>query len=555
MATGSTRLMAAFARRLAPPPTGSDADLLDRFATHRDEAAFGAILQRHGAAVLGVCRSRLHNAVDAEDAFQATFLVLARDAERIRNRESLAGWLYRVAQLVSLKARRQNARRDTEPLANDPPGTTCEPSETVAQRELRAIVAEELAAMPDKFRSVLVLCSLEGRTNTEAAEILGCPRGTVDSRLATAKQKLKDRLLKRGVALGTLVGLDQLLPECANAGVRATDLFLKTTESVLKFTMGHAELSPALLIAHGVQTTMTNLTKLVATSLIAAGLLGTAGMGYYTATAEDQAKPIVKAEPKPKVAEKLDAPKDKPETAKLDSLDNTGLKDEARVRNALGKRLLKLQVIGLTVEAVFAQLTQEFEVAFRFDLAAFKRLHDPTSEDSGIPADLKMGEMKMPAHISTSGTLGEFLSDLVTIFPANCSYSIRGNQIVIGPAYKLFSNSAHVLLEQKLGAPVFFSIDNKPISEAVQELKRMTGANIILDARNEREKTNELIVSGTFDDVRLHTVLDLLSDMCGLKLVVVNNVYYITNPANARTMQQKVDKGHLNGLPLPGSTQ
>ena len=109
MATGSTRLMAAFARRLAPPPTGSDADLLDRFATYRDEAAFGAILHRHGAAVLGVCRSRLHNVVDAEDAFQATFLVLARDAERIRNRESLAGWLYRVAQLVSLKARRQNA--------------------------------------------------------------------------------------------------------------------------------------------------------------------------------------------------------------------------------------------------------------------------------------------------------------------------------------------------------------------------------------------------------------------------------------------------------------
>ena len=204
----------------------------------------------------------------AEDAFQATFLVLARDAERIRNRESLAGWLYRVAQLVSLKARRQNAKRAMETLADDPVGTTCEPLETIAQRELKSIIAEELAAMPDKYRSVLVLCGLEGRANTEAAEILGCPKGTVDSRLATAKQKLKDRLLKRGVALGTLVAIDQLLPECANAGSRFHDLFVKTTETVLKYTMGQAELSPALLIAHGVQTTMTSLTKLVATGLI-----------------------------------------------------------------------------------------------------------------------------------------------------------------------------------------------------------------------------------------------------------------------------------------------
>ena len=296
---------------------------------------------------------------------------------------------------------------------------------------------------------------------------------------------------------------------------------------------------------------MTNLTKLVATSLIAAGLLGTAGMGYYHATAEDQAKPTVKAEPKPKVAEKVDAPKDKLNTAKLDSLDNTGLKDEARVRNALGKRIPIQNVTNFTVEAVFAQLSQEFGIAFRFDLAAFKRLFDPTSEDSGILADMKMGELKMPAHISSYGTLGEFLSDLMTIFPGNCSYRIRGNQIVIGPSYKLFSNNPLVILEQKLGAPVFFSIDNRPISEAVQELKRMTGANIILDARSEREKSNELIVSGTFDDVRLHTVLDLLSDMCGLKLVVVNNVYYITNPANARTMQQKVDKGLFSEPPVP----
>ena len=556
MATGSTRLMAAFARRLAAPPTGSDADLLDRFATYRDEAAFVAILQRHGAAVLGVCRSRLGNAVDAEDAFQATFLVLARDAERIRNRESLAGWLYRVAQLVALKARRQNARRDTETLADDPPGTTCEPSETVAQRELKAIIAEELAAMPDKFRSVLVLCSLEERTNAEAAEILGCPRGTVDSRLATAKQKLKDRLLKRGVALGTLVGLEQLLPECANAGVRAADLFLKTAESVLKFTTGHAELSPALLIAHGVQTTMTNLTKLVATSLIAAGLLGTAGMGYYHATAEDQAKPTVKAEPKPKVAEKLDAPKPYKVETPLAA-------DESNVRNALGKRMPIQSVRNLTVESVFAQLTQELKLEFRFDLAAFKRLsrmsQDEDGVNSGLPPDVKLFELKMPAHISTSGTLGEFLSDLVTIFPGHCSYRIRGNQIVIGPAYQPVSIpnrtadptfvenlastiTAKLLVEQMMGEPVSIVIDKKPLPDAIKAIRQLTGANIILDARSLRGNMPDLIVSGTFDDVRLYTVLELLADMCDLKPVVLNNVYYITNPANAEKLQKKVNR-------------
>ena len=221
-------------------------------------------------------------------------------------------------------------------------------------------------------------------------------------------------------------------------------------------------------------------------------------------------------------------------------------------------------VKNLTVEAVFGQLSQDLKLEFRFDLAAFKRMTDPITGEGGIPDDFKMFEMKMPAHISTSGTLGEFLSDLVTIFPGNCSYRIRGNQIVIGPAYQPLAVpnrvgdpenqgltvSQKILIEQMHGEPVSIAIDKKTLQDAIKEIRRLTGANIILDARCIQDKDN-LTVSCTFDDVRLYTVLELLADMCDLKPVVINNVFYITSPANAEKLQKKVNRELFGEPPAP----
>ena len=180
-----------------------DEQLLDRFVTGRDEAAeaaFAALMDRHGAMVLGVCRRVLGNREAAEDAFQATFLVLARKAGTISRREHLSRWLYGVALRTAVEARaratRQQAREKR--LAAMRPIASPDQADT---SELRVIVDEELARLPDRYRSAVILCELEGLSRREAAGRLGVAEGTLSSRLARAKARLKDRLTRRGVAL------------------------------------------------------------------------------------------------------------------------------------------------------------------------------------------------------------------------------------------------------------------------------------------------------------------------------------------------------------------
>src|SRR5262249_12014478 len=197
-------------RRLGPGPEGADAELLRRFVEHQDELAFEELLRRHGDQVMRVCRRHLGSSADADDAFQAVFLVLARDAGRIARHESLAGWLFRVAYHVSRKLMGQNARRRMLPVQDDDRCAAGDQLE-IDCAEQRAAVESEVNALSDRLRSAVVLCYVEGRTTAEAATLLGCPKGTVESRLAAARKKLQARLLKRGIALGAAGSLEPLL--------------------------------------------------------------------------------------------------------------------------------------------------------------------------------------------------------------------------------------------------------------------------------------------------------------------------------------------------------
>ncbi|HEY1379819.1 MAG TPA: efflux RND transporter periplasmic adaptor subunit [Gemmataceae bacterium] len=184
-------------RRAAAPTGGAtDADLLGRFADGRDEAAFEALVWRHGPLVYGVCRRVLGHAEDAEDAFQAAFLVLARKAGAVRRRSAVGPWLYRVAQRVALRARR---RLPAGPLPDDLAGPTR--PDAAEGRDLRRVLDEEVGRLPARYRAAVVLRYLEGRTTDEAAVVLGCPPGTVLSRLAWARRRLRVRLAARGAAL------------------------------------------------------------------------------------------------------------------------------------------------------------------------------------------------------------------------------------------------------------------------------------------------------------------------------------------------------------------
>ncbi|HMF15082.1 MAG TPA: sigma-70 family RNA polymerase sigma factor, partial [Gemmataceae bacterium] len=180
----------------------TDAQLLQQFVARREEDAFAALLRRHGPLVLGVCRRVLRREQDAEDAFQATFLMLARHAESIRETNSVGSWLYRVAHRIATKAGIAMARRNTLEKRVTPGANSAEsPEHESSQAELQAVLDNEVARLPEKYRAPFVLCCLEGKTRTEAARELGWKEGTVGGRVALARQMLQKRLTRRGVAL------------------------------------------------------------------------------------------------------------------------------------------------------------------------------------------------------------------------------------------------------------------------------------------------------------------------------------------------------------------
>jgi RNA polymerase sigma factor (sigma-70 family) len=205
----------------------SDGQLLEDFVVRRDEAAFAVLVRRHGPLVLGVCLRVIGNTHDAEDAFQATFLVLARKAGTVQQREAVGNWLYGVAYRTALRARAVAARRrQREKQVKNMPEPIVE-AETDRLRELEPVLDAELSRLPDKYRIPLVLCDLEGGSPKQVARRLKLAEGTVGSRLTRARQMLAHRLRRRGftisgVALASVVGGKSALASVAPPLVSST---------------------------------------------------------------------------------------------------------------------------------------------------------------------------------------------------------------------------------------------------------------------------------------------------------------------------------------------
>jgi RNA polymerase sigma factor (sigma-70 family) len=253
-----------FVHRLVGDSADPDATLLHRFAMQHDTLAFTALVKRHGPMVLGVCQRILPDINDAEDAFQATFLVLAKKAGCIKNPDLLAPWLYGVASRAAarLKAdaiKRQQKEQRTMSRPNQ------EPSDEVIWLDLRPVLDEEIRRLPKKYRNAFVLCYLEGVTNEKAAALLGCPTGTVLSRLATARERLRGQLTRRGITLSAGL-LAALVTAHATAAVPIA--LATTTARAASLAAGQVVSAKVVSLVDGVLKTMEPTTAKVATGTV-----------------------------------------------------------------------------------------------------------------------------------------------------------------------------------------------------------------------------------------------------------------------------------------------
>jgi RNA polymerase sigma factor (sigma-70 family) len=354
MAVGPLSCVLDYLRRDAVPRAGglTDGQMLGRYIACRDEAAFAALVRRHGPMVLGVCRRVLANLHDAEDAFQATFLVLVRRAGSVAPRERVGNWLYGVAYRTALEARAAAARRRTkERRLRERARPEASPDESWS--DLRPLLDRELSRLPEKYRAPVILCDLEGKARREAARILGWPEGTLSCRLARARALLAGRLKRHGLALsaGTL-GI--VLTGQATARLSAP-LAARTAGAAVRWAEGKATsgvISARVAgLTHEVLRTML-LTKLKVVTVVLLAVFGI-GVGAWSCTiAAAEPTPVESSSVSSRPAVVGGAKKPAPETT-ADRLSSQGKRDSARGENERLERenkKLKRQVEDLQRE-------------------------------------------------------------------------------------------------------------------------------------------------------------------------------------------------------------
>jgi RNA polymerase sigma factor (sigma-70 family) len=308
----------------------TDAQLLERFVGRRDEPAFAALMVRHGPMVLCLCRQMLRDAQEAEDAFQASFLVLARNAASIQKRPSLSAWLYGVAYRVSARLRGLSSRRRTReetgfdlsalPGSDEPPNP-----------DLQPVLHEEIRRLPIKYRAPIVLCYLESKTNEEAARQLSWPVGTVKARLSRARDMLRMRLARRGMGDPATL-LAESSPSARNtASVLPIFLLDSTIRAAMRLATGGGGLA-TIRVAAVMQLAKL---KLTTAAVLAACLLGA---GTTSLTILPPTMNIANSrtqESAPSVVEKADVANRTDEKAEADPVRS---KDRVVCPNAVCKR-------------------------------------------------------------------------------------------------------------------------------------------------------------------------------------------------------------------------
>jgi len=380
-------------RRLISAPVSAesgDGPLLRQFAEHHDEGAFALLVQRHGPLVMRVCRQILNHADDADDAFQATFLILARKAGSIRSSEALSSWLYRVAYHVAGQAKARAAQRRTRErqVAVAPHADPADPS---ALSDVWPLLHEEVNHLPAKYRTPVVLCYLDGKTNEQAAQELGCPIGTLKIRLTRARDRLRDRLTRRGVVLSG--GIAAVLTETGSAtAALPVGLMDATIQAAVLTAAGEAALATSVstqvtsLVEGVMRTMLLNRLKPLALGALLLAIVGS-GLGWFwpTTQAADPAQPFK--------AVSLDAPQVKTDKAAVVKGNNEFAFDlYGKLRQEKGNLFLSpysiSTALAMTTTGARANTLTQMEKTLRFPVEQ-DRLHPAFS---ALQRDTKAGK-------------------------------------------------------------------------------------------------------------------------------------------------------------------
>jgi RNA polymerase sigma-70 factor (ECF subfamily) len=377
--------MRAFYRLMTDGGAVSDGELLERFRLHQEEAAFAALVHRHGPMVLAVCRRVLRDRHDSEDAFQATFLVLVRKAATVSRPELLGNWLYGVALRTAKEARTRAARRRArEQQAMTMPGThpQTEPNDW-------SHVDEEIQRLPARLRQPLILCELEGISRQEAARRLGCPEGTLSSRLARARALLRKKLLRRGVALSA--------GGFAVASVPSA-LATATTRAAVLFAAGSPEVPASILtLTQGVLRAMF-IAKLKITTAILTVVtaLGT-GAGLWA-----QAAFASKPDAKPPVAVQVAESKLTNLVARADEAEKPAKKEQGKTFNTT---IHSVDTTKRTITVLIPEPGKKQTKEETFPLAADVKVVLPTIKKTDTPPEGKLADLAEGQNASLQLTL------------------------------------------------------------------------------------------------------------------------------------------------------
>ncbi|HEV8060675.1 MAG TPA: sigma-70 family RNA polymerase sigma factor [Gemmataceae bacterium] len=524
----------------------TDRQLLQRFAADRSETAFTVLVRRHGAMVLGVCGRVLNDVADAEDAFQATFLVLARKGRSFGWHDSIGNWLYGVALRVAskMKAQRQrnnrlNANVRTTATAGMEQKDPC--TETM-RRELSEKLDAALRRLPNKYRAPLVLCYLEGKTHQQAARELGLPVGSMSRHMARGLELLRERLAQSQLCL-SVEALTGVLAHGTWRTIVDRTMTEATAQSAVLFKLGTLAAAGTvsgriITVAEGVLRTMilTNV-KFILIAVLMVGMLGAGGLQGGRHLVENRQRDELAPVPERAIADRLKSPL--PYETQEGMSPSNPVERERRHHLILSKLekpvTLDKGLDRMTFGEAKAYFEDRFEITILVNEKAFLVNEKAFPEGSEtLEANVKLDKL---SGVTLGTTLQMMLDQFGGIYLVRPDFIEIATPEFVRPESWVTGDRTHV-------PRVHEDFDDVPLDQALRGLGIDTGIAVVLD-RRKFDNAGQPHVTALFDGVCLDTAVELLANMCGLKAIAVDRTLYVTDEENADKLRAQQEQRQL----------